>query len=63
MVTTTYRNVTLSASAVLNGHPMPGMVAVRIPGSGDFAAGKGGRVRRNERRAAISAKRSFLLSC
>lgn len=61
MVTTTYRGVTLSAHAVRNGARMPEFIAPAI--RGDFAARESGRTRRNDRRAAISAKRAFLLSC
>jgi hypothetical protein len=61
MVTTTYKGVTLSAHAVRNGAPMPVHSAPVI--RGDFAAGNAGKARRSHRRAAISAKRSFLLSC
>ena len=70
MVTTTFRNVTLSANAVLNGAPMPCFApaasyvdVLLTPGRGDFAARTGGRIRRRDRRAAIGAKRAFLASC
>lgn len=64
MVTTTYKNVTLSAHAVANGARMPSYVDVLLtPGRGDFASRTGGKLRRNQRRAAIGAKRSFLASC
>lgn len=59
MTTIKARNgVTLSANATVNNAAL--VPAVRR--SGDFAARMGGRIRRNDRRAARAAKMSFLLS-
>jgi hypothetical protein len=64
MVTKIYKGVTLSAHAVLNGARDPSFVDVLMtPKRGDFASRLGGKLRRKERFAVISAKRSFLAYC
>ena len=60
MVTKHIRNVSLSASATVNGWPMPVEAGPIMTGRGDFAGRHGGKVRRNERRAAIARKRAWL---
>lgn len=60
MVTKHIRNVTLSASATVNGWPMPVHASPIMQGRGDYAAGMSGRMRRNDRRAAIARKRAWL---
>lgn len=58
MVTfTNQRGITLSASATLNGFPLPARV-LRSVGAGDFANSDAGRARRNDRRNK-AAQRAF----
>lgn len=52
--------ISLSAGAVLNGWPAPVPRKLRFEGRGDFAEREGGRIRRNDRRNRIAAKRSWL---
>lgn len=61
MQTITIHGVTLSAGAVLNGHPSPRRVLL-APGAGDFADRSEGRARRIERRHVRAAKHAFLYS-
>lgn len=61
MTTIQINGVSLSASAAINGFPLPRRV-VLAPGLGDFADRAEGRSRRIERRNVRSAKRSFLYS-
>ena len=58
MVTIVRNGISLSASATLNGFPLPSY-AVRSIGAGDFANSDAGRARRAARRNK-AAQRAFL---
>lgn len=61
MVTKTYLGITLSANATANGMPDPAsLFTFGKARNVDFAERQEGRDRRNSRRSAIAAKRSFL---